>query len=192
MKTKIIGSIKSAGDSTFEDSFVIVRLPDSLLLSAADGRKAWEENGDSKRLRQGYESTGQFCAQLATRLVANIGDTGFTPANLMIEINDFLKDQLADHDYDLSHPEGLPGCAAIIVKVNFNGIIEFANLLDARLILFDRYGNFIVPTIDNMDRLDRIALQIAVHNAQKLGVSVRQAIFETDYALHSNLTDPRK
>ncbi len=185
---KIISKVEASGKSAYEDGLSVVENDDRISVAIFDGRRAWKESGDAERLIRDYgaESTGRFVANFFVGLLSKLNYLGINQMNVR------LAQLLSRYEYDLSKPEGLPGCAATTVSINENGMISFSHLCDTKIILFNQLGEFFIPTIDNMDAFDRRVFRLAVENAKKLGVSPRVAMWEVDYSQYPELTDPKK
>lgn len=192
---KIISKVKAAGKSTYEDALRIFYTQGQGWPSIAifDGRRAWQESGDSERMLTDHsaESTGQLAADSAAHIIAEQVSIG-GPAYGLKEINRLWGEALKNYGYDLSKPEGLPGCAATVATINpKERWLTFAHLCDTKIICFDTKGNYFIPTVDQMDLWDRKVFRLTVENATKLKVSPRTAMWEIDYDKFPNLTDPK-
>jgi serine/threonine protein phosphatase PrpC len=197
----VVATLESSGDGVYEDVLcVIEESADNPFLCAGvfDGRRAWKEGGDAEALIQNCntESTGQAVAQFAARQFSHYclrrGIIYRPFCEILLNINRDWRVQVLNHcSYETDVPEHLPGCAATMVRINQkDSLLEFAHVCDTKIILFKKNGSFLVPTIDNMYKLDRILFDLMLKNAEKLGTSPRVAMYETDYTNHPDLKPP--
>ena len=195
MGFKILSKVEAPGKSSaYEDSLAIVSHDNDLFVGVFDGRRAWKEGGDAERMvaEHNVQSTGQAAALAASEKMRRICGVFEEPWAFAYEINYWWRMTLQYYRYDFKKPEGLPGCAATIVRfLEKKRAISFANILDTKIILFNEKAEFFIPTIDHMESWDRIVLRIAVNNGKALGVSPRAALWEVDYAKHPSLRDPK-
>jgi len=187
---KIISKVESPGKSVYEDGLLIIEGKDELDINIFifDGRRAWAESGDAKKLCADFnaESTGQMATQFFIKKLKK-------RVYLMTEeLSSSFGEVLKRYNYDLSRPEGLPGCAMTAMTINKESrSVFFVHLCDTKIILFNDQEKIHIPTIDNMDAFDRKVFRLAVKNAEILGVTPRKAMWEIDYTQHDSLMDPK-
>ena len=181
---EIIKKIRGSGGDICEDTIASYEKNGQLFLAVFDGRRAWRENGDAAGIIRDYGqgTTGAALAKLcADMFIKGMG---------LLAINGEIGRILRQYGYDLSKPEGLPGCAATTAMVDPKaGQISFSHVCDTKLILF-RPGSDLRWETETQS-LDPEVLALTVTNAAALRTSPRQALWETDYC-GSALTDPKK
>ncbi|MCK4744836.1 hypothetical protein KAS41_02130 [Candidatus Parcubacteria bacterium] len=183
---EIISEVRAPGKSVYEDGILIIEDKSDINIFIFDGRRAWQESGDAERLCAdfGAESTGQAATYFFIKELKKC-------MYLMTDqLSSSFGEVLKRHGYDLSRSEGLPGCAAATVLISKYSM-SFSNLCDTKIILFNKQGEFSIPTIDNMDHFDRKVFRLAAKNAEILGITPRVAMWEVDYSKHPDLIDPK-
>ncbi len=151
-----------------EDALCVIQDgPDEAFWAAIfDGRRAWQEGGRHNELATNLDAktTGQAAAWFAVNAFQKCVQRGLasSPIDVLCAANLHWGEMLVQFGYDLDAPEHLPGCAATVLRIDQERrILKFAHWCDTRIILFSPDGKRFIPTLDNMDRWDRIVLKVA-------------------------------
>ena len=184
MKIQELSRVMIPGSDRNEDGlFFHLERDRFVTISILDGRRAWQENGNPAALMEavpGAKTTGEACTKFCLQRLEEVGlwTEGVGQARTaMLHMNQRWGRLLTECGYDLAHPEGLPGAAGTVVRIDLQtGILDFAHALDTKLMIIND-GEIYIPTVDYMTPLDKKVLYTAGANARYLGCSVRDAIY---------------